>query len=129
MSFFKPYDLIPEQAGILRRLGEQDGISQKELAIRAAKDQRNITRLLDQLEKKKLVRREHNKEDRRSFLAYLTEDGKEINKKIILVEEEIMEIIFKGISEEKIVLWKDIIDEISENINVHNKVDSDRKIK
>ncbi|ELC8442648.1 MarR family transcriptional regulator [Clostridium perfringens] len=122
MSFFKPYNLTPEQAGVLRRLGEQEGISQKELSIRMVKDQTNITRLLDQLEKKKLVRRGPNKEDRRSFLAYLTEEGKEMNKKIILAESEIMEIVFKGVSEERKALLKEVIEEMYENINAHNKV-------
>lgn len=126
MSFFKPYDLTPEQAGVIRRLGEQDGISQKELSIRMVKDQTNITRLLDQLEKKKLVIRRPNKEDRRSFLAYLTEDGKEMNEKIILVESQIMEIVFKGLSEERIALWKEVIEDIAENINTHNKVISNK---
>ncbi|WP_042273356.1 MarR family winged helix-turn-helix transcriptional regulator [[Clostridium] dakarense] len=121
MSFFKPYGLTPEQAGIIRRLGEQEGISQKELSIRMKKDQTNITRLLNQLEKKGLVIRGTNNEDKRSFLAYLTEDGKEMNKKIMLVESEIMKIVFKDISEEKITLWKKVIDEIAENINSHNK--------
>lgn len=120
-SFFKPYDLTPEQAGIIRRLGEQEGISQKELSIRMKKDQTNITRLLNQLEKKKLVVRGTNKEDKRSFLTYLTEDGKEMNKKIMLVESEIMEIVFKGISEERIALLKEVIDEIGKNIDLHNK--------
>lgn len=123
-SFFKPYDLTPEQAGIIRRLGEQEGISQKELSIRVKKDQTNITRLLNQLEKKGLVIRGTNKEDKRSFLAYLTEHGKEMNKKIILVESEIMKIACKGLSEEKITLWKEVIDEIAENINGHDKSDA-----
>lgn len=127
-SFFKPYDLTPEQAGIIRRLGEQEGISQKELSIRMAKDQTNITRLLDQLEKKKLVRRGPNKEDRRSFLAYLTESGKEMNEKIMLIESEIMEIVFKGLSEERITLWKEVIEEIAGNINAHNKVSSNNEM-
>jgi len=128
MSIFKPYDLTPEQAGIIRRLGEQEGISQKELSTRMVKDQTNITRLLDQLEKKRLVRRGPNKEDRRSFLAYLTEDGKEMNKKIILAESEIMEIALKGMSEERIALWKEVIEEIAENINAHNKVSSNNEM-
>ncbi len=128
MSFFKPYDLTPEQAGIIRRLGEQEGISQKELSIRMAKDQTNITRLLDQLEKKGLVRRGTNKEDRRSFLAYLTEAGKEMNEKIILIESEIMEIVFKGLSDERVTLLKEVIEEISENINVHNEIGSNNEM-
>lgn len=128
MNFFKPYNLTPEQAGVLRRLGEEEGISQKELSIRMMKDQTNITRLLDQLEKKKLVRRGPNKEDRRSFLAYLTEDGKGMNKKIILAELEIMEIAFKGVSDEKRALLKEVIEEIYANINAYNKVDVDNEM-
>jgi DNA-binding MarR family transcriptional regulator len=128
MSFFKPYDLTPEQAGIIRRLGEQEGISQKELSIRMAKDQTNITRLLDQLEKKSLVRRGTNNEDRRSFLAYLTEAGKEMNEKIILIESEIMEIVFKGLSDERKNLLKEVIEEISENINVYNEIGSNNEM-
>ncbi|MBZ9688162.1 MarR family transcriptional regulator [Clostridium estertheticum] len=128
MSFFKPYDLTPEQAGVIRRLGEQEGISQKELSIRMVKDQTNITRLLDQLAKKKLVRRGPNKEDRRSFLAYLTESGKEMNEKIILIESEIMESVFKGLSEERITLWKEVLEEIAENINAHNNVSANNEM-
>lgn len=128
MSFFKPYNLTPEQAGVLRRLGEQEGISQKELSIRMVKDQTNITRLLDQLEKKNLVRRGPNKEDRRSFLAYLTEDGKEMNEKIILAESEIMEIAFKGVPEERRILLKEVIEQMYTNINEHNKVDINNEI-
>lgn len=127
-SFFKPYDLTPEQAGIIRRLREQEGISQKELSIRMAKDQTNVTRLLDQLEKKRLVRREPNTEDRRSFLAYLTENGKEISEKIMQLELEIMEIALKDVSEEKIALWKEVLDEIAENINAYNKVGSNNEM-
>lgn len=123
-SFFKPYGLTPEQAGVIRRLGEQEGISQKELSIRMVKDQTNITRLLDQLEKKNLIRRGPNKEDRRSSLTYLTEDGKEMNIKIMLVESEIMKIVLKDVPEERITLWKKVLEEMAENINVYNKVDT-----
>lgn len=117
VNFFKPYDITPEQAGVIRRLGEQEGISQKDLSIRMSKDQTNITRLLDQLERKGLVRREPNIKDRRSFLTYLTNKGKEINMKIIPVEIEIMDVALRGISRERKALLKETIDEIIENIN------------
>ncbi|MBB6624895.1 MarR family transcriptional regulator [Clostridium gasigenes] len=124
VNFFKPYDLTPEQAGIIRRLGEQEGISQKDLSMRMAKDQTNITRLLDQLERKGLIRRGPNLEDRRSFLIYLTVKGKEINEKIIPVETEIMDAVLKGVSGERKALLNEIISEFVENINTHNKVDA-----
>lgn len=44
-----------------------------------------------------------------------------MNEKIILIESEIMEIVFKGLSDERKNLLKEVIEEISENINVHNE--------
>lgn len=122
-NLLKPYDITSEQGGIIRRLGEEEGISQKDLSKRMGKDQTNVTRMLDQLERKGLIRREANLEDRRSSLTYLTEKGKDMNQKLIPVELEIMEIGLKGLSEEKKVLLKEIINEIVENINIHNNDD------
>jgi DNA-binding MarR family transcriptional regulator len=122
VSFFKSFDITPEQAGVIRRLGEQEGISQKELSIRMAKDQTNITRLLDQLERKELIERNPNKEDRRSFLIHLTGKGKEMHEKIKPVETAIMEIAMAGISEEKKSVLRETIDEILSNIENHNKI-------
>ncbi|WML32566.1 hypothetical protein [Clostridium sp. OS1-26] len=39
----------------------------------------------------------------------------------MLAESEIMGIVFKGLSEERITLWKEVIEEIAENINAYNK--------
>ena len=121
VGFFKPYDVTPEQAGIIRRLGEEEGITQKGLSIRMAKDQTNITRILGQLERKDLISRKQSKEDRRAFLTYLTDKGKKLNENIIPTEAEIMNIALNGISEERITLLKEIVSEIVENISDYNK--------
>jgi DNA-binding MarR family transcriptional regulator len=121
VNFFKQYDVTPEQAGIIRRLGEQEGITQKDLSIRMCKDQTNITRILGQLERKGLILRNQSEDDKRAFLIYLTDNGKKINKNIIPTEQEIMNIILKGISEERIALLKDVINELVGNIDNYNK--------
>lgn len=126
-NFLKIYDITSEQAGIIRRLGEEEGISQKNLSKRMEKDQTNVTRILDQLERKGLVRREANLEDRRSVLTYLTDKGKEINENIIPTELEIMDIALKGLSEEKMILFKDIINQIVENITMYNNININNK--
>jgi DNA-binding MarR family transcriptional regulator len=121
VNFFKPYDITPEQAGIIRRLGEEDGITQKDLSIRMAKDQTNITRILGQLERKGLILRNQSKEDKRAFLTYLTDKGKKLNRNIVPTELEIMNIALSGISEDRRALLKEIVSEIAENINNYNK--------
>lgn len=122
VNFFKEYNITPEQAGIIRRLGEEEGITQKDLAIRMDKDQTNVTRLLDQLERKDLVTRNRSKADRRSSLTYLTDEGKKLNEYIIPAEQEIMNVALRGISEERKALLKEIIGEITENINLHSNL-------
>ncbi len=62
-AHFKEDDITPEQWTVLKRLGEEDGITQKELALVTDKDQATLTKILDLLERKKLVRRGKNKED------------------------------------------------------------------
>jgi len=79
----KPYDLTPEQWSILNRLGEEDGLTQKNLAERTYKDQPNTARMLDKLEKKKLLKRAANPEDRRGFFIFLTARGRDLRERII----------------------------------------------
>ena len=45
------FNVTPDQWGLLAQLLEVDGISQRELAEKAGKDQPTITRILDLLEK------------------------------------------------------------------------------
>ncbi len=127
VNFFKEYNITPEQAGIIRRLGEEEGITQKDLAIRMDKDQTNVTRLLDQLERKDLVTRNRSKDDRRSSLTYLTDEGKKLNEYIIPAEQEIMNVALRGISEERKALLKEIIGEITENINLHSNLNANNE--
>jgi DNA-binding MarR family transcriptional regulator len=113
---FSPYGITPEQFTVLRRLAEQNGISQKELSIRAEKDQTNITRIVDQLEKKGLVRRETDKEDRRSFLTYITAEGKVLLEKLIPIEAGVEKEALTGLSKEDIELCRRILIQINENV-------------
>lgn len=61
-----------------------------------------------------------NNVTRRSFLTYLTDEGKKLNEYIVPTEQEIMNIALRGTSEERKALLKEIIGEITENINLHS---------
>src|SRR5688572_15254749 len=65
-------DITPEQWFILFRLHENEGQSQGELADKDLQDHPNITRMLDMLEKRQLVIRTADPQDRRKFLIFLT---------------------------------------------------------
>lgn len=113
---FSSYDITTEQWSLLNLLEDHNGISQKDLARLSEKDPANVTRILDQLEKKSLIKRLPNPEDRRSFLAHITNEGIELNKKLIPIEQDVVNIALNGLSNKKIALLKESLREITTNI-------------
>lgn len=112
----KEYDITPEQWTVLKRLGENDGVTQKELSSTSEKDQATLTRILDILERKRLMERKPNKEDRRSFLIYITESGKQLSLELFpLIEKIFNEEILVGINEEEIATFSRVLDKIKQN--------------
>ncbi len=63
---------------ILNRLWKQDGTIQIELARLTAKDNASMTRMLDGMQRKGLLKRQPDKNDRRAFRIFLTKKGKEL---------------------------------------------------
>jgi len=121
LQHFKPYDITPEQWTLLNRLGEQDGITQCDLAKRIDKDQTNVTRMLDQLERKGFVKRRMNEADRRSYLACITEEGKALVRKLAPIESEVLDLVTDGLSGEEVKLLKSILLRLTENAVRHTK--------
>lgn len=72
----EPHGLSQEQYFILYRLHECDGRSQRELADPTLDDRANITRIVAGLQKRGLVRRERDDEDRRVQRVFLTDQGR-----------------------------------------------------
>lgn len=95
------FDITPEQWAVLNRLWEKDGITQKDLAERTFKDQPNIGRILDKLEKKGLIRRCPDPEDLRVLIVSLTQEGQEVKKDLIPLVAEVLDFVQKDISEEE----------------------------
>lgn len=89
--------LTPEQWGLLWKVARREGGLQADLADPVLKDHPNVTKMLDVLEKKGLVEREPDPNDRRSKEVWLTEQGKALLDKHLpqLIEEK--EPFFKGL--------------------------------
>jgi DNA-binding MarR family transcriptional regulator len=79
-SFLKPYGINPNQFFALHylRYNADKPLTPTQLASMLALENNSITRLLDELEKKKLVKRRRSRSDRRVIKITLTDDGKEI---------------------------------------------------
>jgi len=70
------------QTIFLVRLWEKDGQNQNELTQSAGLKQPSVVRILDRMERDKLVKRVRNKEDKRSYHFFLTEKAKKACKKL-----------------------------------------------
>ncbi|OIK05183.1 MarR family transcriptional regulator [Bacillus sp. MUM 13] len=112
----KEYEVTPEQWSVLKSLGIHDGVTQKELSQKTDKDQATLTRILDILERKLLIERRPNKEDRRSFLIHITEAGKNLKEHLYpFIEGLYGKQLLNGISEENLNLLQQVLIQINEN--------------
>ncbi len=74
------HDLLWEQYVTLSRIYRFEGLNQKKIADESLRNVAAITRTLNVLEKKGLVKREKSSKDKREFLIYLTEKGHKLYK-------------------------------------------------
>ena len=89
----KDCDISLDQWGILSRIYRTEGCNQKKLAEISLKDRAAVTRTLNILENKGLVKRKNSSYDKREFLIYLTAKGYDLyNKTSELMSQEAHEI-------------------------------------
>ena len=69
------HDLTPSQFGVLEALYHLGSMHQRDLGERILRSSGNMTLVIDNLEKRGLVRRERSVEDRRFIQVHLTEEG------------------------------------------------------
>ncbi len=72
------YDLTISQFGVLEALLHKGPLCQRDIAAKILKSTGNITMVIDNLEKRGLVRRERDNEDRRYLSIHLTSEGSEL---------------------------------------------------
>lgn len=87
----KDYDITTEQWSVLHKIYNSDGLIQKEIADRTGKDKPTITRIIDLLESKGLVRKQAGERDRRSFVVFATERGRELICETLPIERSVNE--------------------------------------
>ena len=98
------FPVTKDQWVILKRISEIDGSTQKEIAESTFKDPAALTRILDLLEKKGLVRRHNSELDRRTFSISMTVEGRRLVNKMIPVVQEIRAKALKSVSQKELDL-------------------------
>ncbi|MBX9806191.1 MAG: MarR family transcriptional regulator [Flavobacteriaceae bacterium] len=108
--------LTKEQWTILGVLWQNDGCSQQTLADKTFRDKPSITRLVDNLEKENLVKRQPDNNDRRLNLIFLTPKGKIIEKEVIEIVNQTFNDAIKGIDPQNLKIIIDTFLQIYENL-------------
>jgi DNA-binding MarR family transcriptional regulator len=109
-------EITIEQWSVLYHLWKQDGMSQQELCNRTFRDKPSITRLLDNLEKQKLVKRMPSKDDRRINLVCLTESAKCLQDRTIELANQTMDEALIGVGKNEIEIVKQVFQKVYDNL-------------
>lgn len=91
-------DLTKEQMIVLKKLHENDGLNQNELAFLTLRNKSSLTRLLVKMEKKSYIERVQCKSDKRINKVFLTKIGKELFQKAKPTIKHIITSVEKDIS-------------------------------
>ncbi len=86
---------------VLTMLGRRDGISQGELTQEYEMDPSKITRTAQSLENEGLIRRERDPEDNRVVRMYLTDEGRELLRKLPEINDQLRRRVRSVLSEEE----------------------------
>jgi DNA-binding MarR family transcriptional regulator len=112
------YDLPTEQLRILVFLWMEDGPTQQALSARTGKDKANITRTIHSLEKKNIVVRILDRDDRRSKRVHLTSKGKKLEEVLTPMIDEVLGVAERDISLGEIMSCKSTITKYIDNLSV-----------
>ncbi len=109
-------DITIEQWSVLYHLWKQDGQSQQQLCDATFRDKPSITRLVDNLEKLKLVKRVASKNDRRINLIFLTNEAHALETKTMALANQTLNEALHGVSNGQIEIAKEVLQIVYDNL-------------
>ncbi len=109
-------EITIEQWSVLYHLWKEDCLSQQELCNRTFRDKPSITRLIDNLEKQRLVKRVPSKSDRRINLVCLTEAARDLQDKTIELANQTMNEALIGVNRDDIETVKQVFQKVYDNL-------------
>ncbi len=109
-------EITPEQWTVLYYLWTRDGVTQQELCNETFKDKPCMTRLIDNLEKQKLVVRTPGVTDRRINLIHLTEAGRNLETETKPLVAAVMRIALDGFSDQEAEIAGKMLTKVFSNL-------------
>ncbi len=104
------------QPRVLHYLTEHAGCAQKDIAVNYDLEPATVTEILNSMEKKGLIRREHDESDRRVLRVFLTRQGSKLNDQVSAAFCAVEDVAFKGFSARERKQAVEILRRMSENL-------------
>ncbi|MBI3883883.1 MAG: MarR family transcriptional regulator [Sphingobacteriales bacterium] len=109
-------DITIEQWSVLYHLWKEDGLSQQQLCDATFRDKPSITRLVDNLEKQKLVIRTASKDDKRINLIYLTKEAQILQETTMMVANQTLNESLEGVTANNMEIARTVLQKIYDNL-------------
>ena len=109
-------DMTQEQYFLLFKLWQRDGQYQAELTNDVLSDAPNITRILDVMERKRMIERRDDPDDRRKFRIFLAGEGRRIHR---IYQEQVYDarlVDYRGLDDKDLRELRRILQVIEKNI-------------
>ncbi len=91
-------------------------MNQQDLCNATFRDKPSITRLVDNLEKLSLVKRNASKQDRRMNIIALTEEGRELEEKCMEIANTTLNEALEGVTNGQIEIAKEVLQTVYDNL-------------
>lgn len=108
-------DLAMEQFILLSILNSNDDVIQQDIAHMLNKDKSGVLRIIDSLQKKKMIVRIPDTEDRRKKNLVLTKKGAETIQKALELEAKVAEHFLEGMSADDLIALSKALSIIKSN--------------
>ena len=116
---FKQYGITPGQWNLLNQLDQAGALSQRKLAEQTKKEQATITRYLDTLERKGLIVRTRDANDRRAHVITITDEARKLLHQVEPIAEEASSKLVEEISPEEIEMFLHVVEKLSQNASTY----------
>ncbi len=112
----KNFEITPEQLMVLSALIDHDGLYQRQIGMITLKDRPNITRIINILEKMNFVTRKPDVNKRKIYKIFVTDEGKNVVKKVMPTALELWENIVDGVNEDELEITLKVMNKFKENL-------------
>lgn len=109
-------NLTIEQWSVLYHLWKEDGISQQQLCDATFRDKPSMTRLVDNLEKLKLVKRSSSKSDRRIKIVSLTPEARMLQEQSMEMANQTLNEALEKVPPDMINVCKEVLQIVYDNL-------------